>query len=162
MNEINCKMIELARNVRGVTQKELSKSLEVTQSTLSKMERGEFNTALPTIIKIANTLNFPLEFFYQVELRTPISNIYFRKRSAISQRILDQIMGDVKIVLKCIDYLLEEIEITEYPKYKFDLTEGWTPGKYSYKNERDIKNTIGCCTRTNKIFRRIRNNYFFL
>lgn len=139
MNEINFKMIELARNVRGVTQKELSQSLNITQSTLSKIERKEFNTTESTIIKIANTLNFPVDFFYQEELKTPISNIYFRKRSSISQRILEQIIGDVKIVLKCIDYLLEEIEITEYPKYKFDLSEGWTPESIAIRMREILK-----------------------
>jgi Zn-dependent peptidase ImmA (M78 family)/DNA-binding XRE family transcriptional regulator len=127
MLQTNFKMIELARNIRGATQKELSKSLNITQSNLSKIERGELNTAESTIKQIAETLDFPLSFFCQSEVRTPISNFYFRKRSSISQRILDKIIGDVKLILKCVDYLLEEIEITDYPKYNFDLSDGWTP-----------------------------------
>jgi Zn-dependent peptidase ImmA (M78 family)/DNA-binding XRE family transcriptional regulator len=127
MIETNHKMIELARHVRGVTQKELSKSLKITQPTLSKIERGELGVTESTIEGIAKILDFPVSFFCQDEIHTPISNIYFRKRASINQRNLDKIIGDIKIVLKSIDYLLEDIEITEYPKYKFDLSEGWTP-----------------------------------
>lgn len=125
--QLNSKMIELARQMRYVTQTELSKSLNITQSNLSKIERGELNVTEHTIKSVASILNFPLSFFYQTEVRTPISNIYFRKRASINQKDLDKIIADVKTVLKCVDYLLEEIEITQYPKYKFDLSEGWTP-----------------------------------
>ncbi|MFT3932793.1 MAG: XRE family transcriptional regulator [Chitinophagaceae bacterium] len=124
--DANFKMIELARAMRGITQKELSQSLDITQATLSKVERGELGITETTIQKIAKFSNFPISFFYQEEVKTPISNIYFRKRASIPQKVLDKIIADVKIVLKSIDYLLEEIEITEYPKLKFDFTDGWT------------------------------------
>jgi Zn-dependent peptidase ImmA (M78 family)/plasmid maintenance system antidote protein VapI len=123
----NGKMIEIARHIRGVTQKGLASDLKITQSTLSKLERGEFGVSDATAKQISKILDFPHSFFYQTEVRTPISNIYFRKRASISQKDLDRIIGDVNVVLKSIDYLLEEIEITEYPKYKFDISEGWTP-----------------------------------
>lgn len=151
MNEANHRMIELARSVRGITQKELSSSLNITQSTLSKIERGEFGVTDNTINEISNTLNFPISFFFQNELKTPISNIYFRKRASIKQRELDRIIGDIKIVLKSIDYLLEDVEITEYPKFRFDLTEGWTPESVAIRFREilklpsgPIKNPIKC------------------
>lgn len=123
----NFKMIELARSMRGITQKELSTDLNITQATLSKIERGELGVTESTINEIASILKFPISFFHQEEVKTPISNIYFRKRASIPSKVLDKIIADVKVVLKSIDYLLEEIEITEYPKYKFDLSDGWTP-----------------------------------
>ncbi len=127
MRKTNHKMIELARGVRGVTQKELSVSLKISQSTLSKIERGEFGVSDVTTEEIAKVLEFPLSFFYQEEVKTPIANIYFRKRATINQKSLDKIIGDIKIILKSVDYLLEDVEITEYPRYKFDISDGWTP-----------------------------------
>lgn len=139
MLHVNCKMIELARHTRGVTQSELAQSLNITQSNLSKIERGDLNVTEATVNQIASLLDFPVSFFCQSEVRTPISNIYFRKRASINQKSLDKIIGDVKIILKCIDYLLEEIDITEYPKYKFDLSEGWTPESVAIRMREIIK-----------------------
>jgi Zn-dependent peptidase ImmA (M78 family)/DNA-binding XRE family transcriptional regulator len=127
MDKPNVRMIELARHIRGVTQKELAKTLNITQSTLSKIERNEFGITDATAEQVAKFLRFPLSFFYQPDIKTPISNIYFRKRAAITQPALDTIIGEVKVILKCIDYLLEEIEITVYPKYRFDISDGWSP-----------------------------------
>lgn len=144
MNKPNSKMIELARNVRGITQKDLIKLLPtLTQSTLSKIESSGFNITQDTISRIAEALDFPIEFFYQDEVRTPISNIYFRKRASLSQKILNKIIGDVKIVLKSVDYLLEEIEISEYPKFKFDISEGWTPESVAIRMREIMKIPAG-------------------
>jgi Zn-dependent peptidase ImmA (M78 family)/DNA-binding XRE family transcriptional regulator len=122
----NFKMIELARSMRGITQKELASDLNITQATFSKIERGELGMTESTVSQIATILKFPIAFFHQEELKTPISNIYFRKRASIPTKVLDKIIADVKVILRSIDYLLEEVEIAEYPKYKFDLSDGWT------------------------------------
>lgn len=128
MERINPKMIELGRISRGLTQKELATKLpHLNQPVLSKIEKGEFNITKETLESIAGVLNYPTGFFYQEELKTPFSNIYFRKRSVIPQKVLDRIFADVKLILKGIDHLLEEIELKEYPKYAFNLTNGWTP-----------------------------------
>jgi Zn-dependent peptidase ImmA (M78 family)/DNA-binding XRE family transcriptional regulator len=129
MTQPNPRLIELARLSRGYTQKELASLLtNLNQSNLSKVEKGILQVSDETLQNISDVLKYPIDFFYQEELKTPFSNIYFRKRTTIPQRFLDKIFTDVKIILKSIDYLLADIELKEYEKYMFDLTnEGWTP-----------------------------------
>jgi Zn-dependent peptidase ImmA (M78 family)/DNA-binding XRE family transcriptional regulator len=128
MAKINYRMIELGRLSRAYTQKDLASLLpHINQSNLSKIEKGQLNVTDETLIKIAEALNYPISFFYQDELKTPFSNIYFRKRTTIPQKALDKIFADVKIILKSIDNLLNDVELTEYSKYSFDITNGWTP-----------------------------------
>lgn len=129
MNQLNPRLIELARLSRGYTQKELASRLSnLNQSNLSKAEKGLLTISSETLKNISDVLKYPIDFFYQEELKTPFSSIYFRKRSTIPQKFLDKIFTDVKIVLKSIDYLFADIELKEYERYTFDLTaQGWTP-----------------------------------
>lgn len=128
MTQVNFKTIELARLSRGLTQKDLCAYLpNIPQSSLSRIEKGQLNITEETLRKLAEVLNYPIDFFYQEELRTPISSLYFRKRSTIKQKSLDIIFSDIKIILKSIDKLLSEIELQEFPRLSFDLTNGWTP-----------------------------------
>ena len=122
-------LIELARLSRGYTQKELASRLtSLNQPNLSKVEKGLLSVTDETLKDLAKVLDYPVEFFYQEELKTPFSNIYFRKRATIPQKFLDKIFSDVKIILKCIDYLFADIELKEYERYCFDITGGgWTP-----------------------------------
>jgi Zn-dependent peptidase ImmA (M78 family)/DNA-binding Xre family transcriptional regulator len=126
----NYRMIELARASRGVTQKELASLLNINQSNISKIEKGELSISGEILNLLSKALNYPLDFFCQDELRTPFLNIYFRKRTAIKQKSLDKIFSDIKIILKSIDYLLENIELKEYRKYSF---EGWTPASVAVR-----------------------------
>lgn len=128
MERFNPKMLELARTFRELTQKQLAELLpKINQPNLSKIEKGELNVSESTAQMIADALNYPLSFFYQEELRTPVANIYFRKRATVPQKKLDKIISDVKHILKSIDYFLNDIELPEYLKYTFNLSEGWTP-----------------------------------
>jgi Zn-dependent peptidase ImmA (M78 family)/DNA-binding XRE family transcriptional regulator len=128
MNSFNPKMLELARTFRELTQKQLAELLpKINQPNLSKIEKGELNVSEATAQMIANTLNYPVDFFYQDEIRTPLANIYFRKRATVPQKKLDKIISDVKHILKSIDHFLIDIELPEYLKYSFNLSEGWTP-----------------------------------
>lgn len=127
MKKINPKLIEVARDSRRITQKGLSDLLpKYAQQSISKIEKGEIPVSESDIENIAKVLDYPVEFFYQSETKTPFSNMYFRKRATLPVRDLNKIFAEVKIVLKSIDYLLEEIEIKEYARYVFDLNQGWT------------------------------------
>jgi len=127
MQNINYKLIEVARNSRKMSQRELSLKLpKLNQQNLSKVERGEIPVSEESIKNIAKALDFPVDFFCQQEIKTPLSNIYFRKRATLPTKELDKIFADVKIILQAIDHLLEFIELKEYPKFCFDINEGWT------------------------------------
>jgi Zn-dependent peptidase ImmA (M78 family)/DNA-binding XRE family transcriptional regulator len=133
MTILNHRLLQIARQSRYYTQNELAKLLNINQSTFSKIEKGLFPVNDILLEKIVKILNYPVEFFCQEEIKTPLSNIYFRKRVSIKQKSLDKIFADVKIILQSIDILLSEIEIKEYNKYAFDLTDGWTPNSIAIR-----------------------------
>jgi Zn-dependent peptidase ImmA (M78 family)/DNA-binding XRE family transcriptional regulator len=137
--EVNNKMIELARMSRGYSQKDLAAFLPINQPNLSRVEKGLLDISEETLTSIAKSLGYPIDFFYQEELKTPFSSIYFRKRAKIAQKSLDKIFTDVKLVLKAIDALLQDIEIKEYPRYLFDLTDGWTPESVAIRMREILK-----------------------
>lgn len=64
---LNYELILLARDYRNLTQNQLSKDLNITQGTLSKIENG----ILPVYegdslaSEISTKLNFPIKFFLQ-------------------------------------------------------------------------------------------------
>ncbi len=140
MEKVNHKIIEIARMSRGLTQKDLASLLpNINQPNLSKVEKGELNVTKETLNNIASTLSYPIGFFYKEELKTPFSNIYFRKRSVIPQKKLDKIFADIKIILTSIDLLLADIDLAEYPRYSFDLTDGWTPESVAIRMREILK-----------------------
>ncbi|HMH22645.1 MAG TPA: XRE family transcriptional regulator [Puia sp.] len=127
MHQANPKMIEIARQSRGYTQKELASLLpNISQPNLSKIEKGLQPLSEENLKSISVALRYPIDFFYREGLRTPFSNIYFRKRTTVSQRSLDLIFSDVYIILLAIDDLISEVELREYAKYTFDFSDGWT------------------------------------
>src|SRR5262245_38426959 len=112
MENFNYKMIEIARNARGVSQKELADLLpKLNQPNISKLERGELSISEESISQIAKALGFPKRFFFQEETKMPISYIYYRKRITLSKQAQDKILAEThQIILRSIDHLLEEIE----------------------------------------------------
>jgi len=128
MTIANPKMIEIARQSRGLTQKELASLLpNLSQSSLSKIEMGLQPISEEHLKAISISLRYPIGFFLKEGLKTPFSNIYFRKRSTVPQKNLDLIFSDVQIILVAIDDLTREVDLREFPKYTFDISEGWTP-----------------------------------
>jgi len=124
----NFRMIELARNSRGLSQSGLASLLpKLNQPNISKVERGELPITDDVLENIAKALDFPIEFFYQDDNKIHVSSLYFRKRATIPQKELNKILADISIILKGIDILLRDIELKEYPKLSFDISNGWTP-----------------------------------
>jgi len=147
----NYKMIELARNSRGITQKQLESLLpKINQPNISKIERGVLPFTEEYVSILSKALDYPEKFFYQAESKIPVSSLYFRKRATIPQKVLHKITSDICIILKGIDTLLQDIELREYPKFCFDISEGWTPESVAVRikeimeidAKRPIKNII--------------------
>ena len=122
-------MIEVARNSRGLSQKELASLLpKLNQPNISKVERGELTPVQDDIANIAKALDYPENFFCGEETKMPVSYIYYRKRATLSKKLHDQLLAEThQIILRGIDALMEKIELKEYPRYAFNITDGWTP-----------------------------------
>ncbi len=87
MNKIfNYKMVELARDFRGMTQRQLSQKTNISQGQISKIELGIHSPTEDTINKLVKTLDFPISFFYQLN----------RQEYGLPLGIFDNKNGDFK------------------------------------------------------------------
>lgn len=131
LNSFNPDMLIIARQSRGYTQKQLADLISpIKQSKLSKIESGLQNINDADLELLANTLNYPIDFFYQKDsLCAPsISGLFHRKRSTISAKTLDKVHASIAI--KCIQVkkLLNSINIEHLPMPNYD-TEDATPSE---------------------------------
>src|SRR5688572_12315538 len=126
MNEtFNPAMMTLARESEGLTQTELAKrisslqSVTVTQGTVSKIESGSLLPSEEQIIGIANALDFPRAFFFQLD---PVygygsSCYYHRKRQDIPVTTMRKALADINILRIQLTQLLRGAEIDSELKF---------------------------------------------
>ena len=122
-------MLVLARESRGWTQKELSDSLGVTQSEISKMEGG-LRIPSPDLLKrLATELHYPVTFFYQTEpiYGAGLSELFHRKRQDIAVKTLAKIHARVNIRRIHLSRLLRAVDIPECKISRLDVEESQTP-----------------------------------
>lgn len=112
-SEINYEMIQLARESRGITQKELAENTSISQGHMSKLERGEWTIPQLKLKKIAEFLEYPESFFYKKfhQLGFGMSFIFHRKRQSISRQILKKIEAQANIKIMQVDSLLDGIDL---------------------------------------------------
>ncbi len=109
MGDINVNIgerIVSARKMSGFSLQSLSDKLEnsISKQALNKYEKGINVPNSTMLIKIANILDVPLDYFF----RAPgfqLSGIEFRKRSRLSKRQIDMIKGEA------IDFLERYLEL---------------------------------------------------
>lgn len=119
---VNNKMITIAREVRGMTQMQLSASIpKLSQGNLSKMEKGIIGVTEEIIEKIASVLNFPVSFFYEEYTFPPFSNVYYRKLITASVKKMSQLEAIFKTTIFVVDNMLESIDIPEYTIPELDV-----------------------------------------
>lgn len=118
MQQINSRMIVLAREARELTQSALAKELGVTQGTLSKIEGGVIVCPSDLHSKISSVLGFPREFFCADEqvhgVGTEAHHCMYRRRASMSAKTLKRIEAEVNILRMNLNKLLlgAEIETT--------------------------------------------------
>ena len=125
--KINGDMLTLAREFQGLTQKELSISVGVSQSTIAKLE-GRLESDFPdeSIPKLINTLAFPKEFFEQNEelLTYGSSEYFYRKRNftAAERKRIHSVVNLLRIAIR--KYMrFVDVEPSR-PLPKIDVDEG--------------------------------------
>ena len=63
--QLNPKMIVLARESRGITQTELADRLQISQGKFSKIENGLAPVSLHMMERLIHFLKYTKEFFYE-------------------------------------------------------------------------------------------------
>ncbi len=117
--DLNPQMVILARQSRGLTQIELANKMGVGQGTVSKIEAGLAHPTMDELEKIAAVLCYPNHFFTQKRriIGPGITELYHRKREAVSARTLNKVHACAAIRIMNIEDLLRSWEYnkTEIP-----------------------------------------------
>lgn len=111
-NKPNPDMLILAREIRGMTQKELANISGIDQGRISRYEGGIKEISEEELEELANALSFPLSFFLRGGKRygTETSEIFHRKRLTISAKEQKRIDGLMNAFRLSIENLLQQVK----------------------------------------------------
>jgi Zn-dependent peptidase ImmA (M78 family)/transcriptional regulator with XRE-family HTH domain len=93
----NADMLDLARGARGLTQAEVAKSSGVSQAMLSKVENRLLSPTLELAERLAESLGFPVEFFFQSERALGFPHYHHRKRASLGSKALAKVHAIINI-----------------------------------------------------------------
>ena len=127
--EIKSDKITLAREARGLTQKELSQRLDIVQGTLSKIEQGLQNASDDFLRKLSDILSFPINFFsIDNKIHSP-DVIYFRKRLVLPKKVTMKVEAKMNIIRIVVERLLKNVDLVEPEIPNWDVSENGSPTK---------------------------------
>jgi Zn-dependent peptidase ImmA (M78 family) len=126
--QVNPKMIHLAREYRELTQKDLAALLGVTPGVVSKMEGDILAVSDAMLTKLSAALRLPKHFFFEPANIYPLGVHFYRKAKGIPQKTLTAIKAEVNIDSMRIDKLLDatQIAVEDVPLIDFETE----PEKY--------------------------------
>lgn len=138
--ELNGKNIIVARESRGITQKQLSEKVKgLSQGNLSRMEKGLLNISDEIIIQISQVLDYPVSFFYKEINTSRDDTLFYRKRVTMTQKTLLRLEARVNILCAIVDNLLESIDIPLFNIPHASMKNGRTANEVAF-NLRNILN----------------------
>jgi len=126
---VNPRMLQRARESRGLTQGELAVCLGVTQGKVSKSEAGLLSVADEYLDDVVRVLAYPKEFFYQEDAPMGIGSgcLYYRKRQSTPINVLRKINAIIGIRTMHIGKLLHGASIESesvFPQFDIDEFNG--------------------------------------
>ena len=115
-------MVVLARESRGLSQKELSDMSGLSQGKLSKIENGLTNVTTEDIERLSTSLKYPLSFFARNEriYGVGLSEYFHRKRQSVSQKILNKVYAKLELRRMEIATLLKSVDLGEVTLPRID------------------------------------------
>src|SRR5690554_4150967 len=123
------KQLAFAREYRGYSQSELASRISgLSQSNLSKFEKGVSTLSEELIRKTISFLGFPESFLNQ-KISNTIEVPHYRKRATISQKIVRDIEASIKFIGYLVDQMADSIEWPELSFEPIDIENGYTPAK---------------------------------
>ena len=130
-------MLILARQTRGISQKELAGLLSVTPGWISKVEGGIKNITSEQLARITELLDYPHDFFMNNQrIYGPgISELFHRKRRNVPINILDRNQANMEIRRMNLADMLNGVDIGDIEIPTYDLQE-------FNGNIKDIANTV--------------------
>lgn len=121
------KQLTFVREYRGYSQTELSAQIKgLSQSNLSKFEKGVGSLSDEVKQRIVDFLGFPKEF-YDFTISNNVENAHYRKKAGMTKKEKEQIERSNKLVGYIIDQMSDSIDFPKFALKVFDLEEGYTP-----------------------------------
>lgn len=129
MTSYNYQLLEVARQLRKKTQKEVAEEIGISQGNLSKAEH--LIKVLPDDVmdKLSRYYDLPLSFFTQEEGLSPVGHFYYRKKLSIPEKDIDAFVAKIRIYKSIIDTVFSNIELPCY-----NLT-SYTPDEFMSAKE---------------------------
>ena len=111
---VNPFMVQVGRESRGLSQKELADIMRVTQGRISKIESGLLPIPEDLLDALSVALDYPPNFFLQEGsiMGIGIAEVFHRKRADVPKKLLDKIHAQMEIRRRHVDRLLRS---TEFP-----------------------------------------------
>lgn len=123
---MNNRQLTFAREYRGYSQTELADSIEgLSQSNLSKFEKGFGVLSNELILKIIEFLDFPSEFF-EKKIICNIENANYRKRSTINKSTIQYFENKCKLIGYSVDEFSETIEWPNFTLCQLNIEDGYS------------------------------------
>jgi len=108
-NAFNPDLLNLARRSAGLSQSALHRKTKISQSFLSKIERGETVPSATNIQKLAEALDFPVNFFFQ-DIALPGGPVsfeaHFRKKASVKDTAVDRLKAQMQVYLLALGKML--------------------------------------------------------
>ena len=116
----NPSRLDLARQRRRFTKRELSESAGIPLRSLARYGKGESNPDVETVTKFAKILNFPLGFFYGSTLvEPPLGGSSFRALSTLTARLRNQAIAAGALGISLSDWIDERfsLPVSDIPRF---------------------------------------------
>lgn len=124
---MNNKQLIFAREFRGYSQTELANSIQgLSQSNLSKFEKGLGLLSEDVQKKIISFLDFP-ENFFDRKINSVIENANYRKRAAVSKSSVSVFENKCKLIGYLVDEFSESIEWPDFSLSPLNIEDGYSP-----------------------------------
>lgn len=116
--KINPQMVILARESRGISQRELASMIDISAGKVCQVEQDSQTFSTETLNRLSNALKYPESFFYQKGDAYIPTLVNFRKRLTVAQKLIMPIEAQANIYR-----LNTEILSNEKPLPKLDIPE---------------------------------------
>ncbi|MBI4929906.1 MAG: XRE family transcriptional regulator [Bacteroidetes bacterium] len=119
--QINPKMVVLARESRGISQKDIAEKLGTSPTFICKVETDSRTLSEETLGKMSKLLKYPADFFYQEgEAYIPMS-LNYRKRDHVSAKVLVPLEAQINLYRLHIESISEKLKLKEVNVPVLDL-----------------------------------------
>ena len=140
---INPKMIGVARNLRGLSQKNLSDMANFTQGKLSKLENGFLQCSQDDIEVLAKCLHLPVQFFYEeMNLYGIGLSLMYRKKRRTSVKEMKYMEALFQLRRMQVAKLIQSIDFGATRFVHFDVTQD-TPEEIAQKTRAMLNVPLG-------------------